>query len=366
VTSKSLDEDNKPLLRQLEALANFPLEPEAGRVLLIEGSEDQTARAEALEQAGHDVVVVKDHARASELVSIQAFDVLIAAGERPKLIALAKSVSPKMEALWISNNPDERVGDRLAENIGRGLFDVLDGQSSSLGLLQARVSQAVLKLTAERAQAALLRILHAQTQDLVNREVAAEKPAEGAPARLESLDDAAIDNISRFDPLTGLPNILAARDCLRKEVLRGTRYKHPITLALASIDGFAKACDEYGEDLINGTLRGIADMFSSRIREVDFLARLQGGEFMMLLPETDKGAAFVVIERIRQQLESTGFSGDLDGTNQEIQLTASFGIACVPDDTRDPTLLQEAAEIALDRAEESGNCVVLFRKDMVE
>ena len=61
-------------------------------------------------------------------------------------------------------------------------------------------------------------------------------------------------------------------------------------------------------------------------RDVDFIARLQGGEFMLIFPETSKENGALVVDRIRQKIGQTSFS-DVVGGASEIRLTICFGVA---------------------------------------
>ena len=114
--------------------------------------------------------------------------------------------------------------------------------------------------------------------------------------------------------------------------------------------------ERHGHDVADGVIRGIVQLFSGLVRDVDFIARRQGGEFFFLFPETSKDSGYVVIDRIRQKLIQTSFSDFLgpEANSGAFRMTASFGLAGLPTDTMNAELLRSAAESALHRAKAAG------------
>ena len=96
-------------------------------------------------------------------------------------------------------------------------------------------------------------------------------------------------------------------------------------------------------------------MLRSSLRESDFVGRYGGEEFLLLLPDTGRDQAVVVAEKVRAAVAGLGLS--------EIgqPVTASLGIAAVPDDAADADTLIRAADRALYAAKGNGrNRVELF------
>ena len=93
----------------------------------------------------------------------------------------------------------------------------------------------------------------------------------------------------------------------------------------------------------------------SSVRESDFVGRYGGEEFLLLLPDTGRDQAVVVAEKVRAAVAGLGLSE----INQPV--TASFGIAAIPDDAADGDTLIRAADRALYAAKGNGrNRVELF------
>ena len=131
-------------------------------------------------------------------------------------------------------------------------------------------------------------------------------------------------------------------------------------MALASLDALDTLLSTHGREVCDGVLRGVAQMFLGRVRDVDFVARRQGGEFMFLFPETEKAAGAVVVERILEKLRVTEFS---EG-EKTFRVRASFGLSGLPADTMNAEILRDAAEAALAEAKADGDTVVTYHPDL--
>jgi len=145
--------------------------------------------------------------------------------------------------------------------------------------------------------------------------------------------------MSKTDALTGLNNRQALKNRLEEESLRIERYhsKHPVNLAMAFIDmdNFKYYNDTFGHNIGDLVIREFSGLLRETFREIDFIARFGGDEFIILLPETDESQATYACERILQALkESDHFNSEIEkamDTQIEIPdeklITCSIGIA---------------------------------------
>lgn len=162
------------------------------------------------------------------------------------------------------------------------------------------------------------------------------------------------------DKLTGLPNREAYSERVHVEMLRWQRYQHPLSLAVLDIDFFKKVNDQYGHQMGDKVLKAVSSSVANRLREVDFIARFGGEEFVLLLPETNAEDAQHMLNRTRERLAKTQMkSKNPGGEETKFTVTFSIGIAQFTDgDTSDDVF--ERADKALYEAKENGRnqCII--------
>ncbi len=112
-----------------------------------------------------------------------------------------------------------------------------------------------------------------------------------------------------IDELTGLPNHRSFHERLESEVARAGRHQRPLALALVDVDRLKPINDSFGHDTGDRLLIELAGILQGLTRKCDLLARLGADEFGLLLPETDKRSAFVVLERARQAFGRRSLAG---------------------------------------------------------
>ena len=112
-----------------------------------------------------------------------------------------------------------------------------------------------------------------------------------------------------IDELTGLANHRSFHERLDSEVARALRHECPLALALIDIDQLKEVNDQLGHSAGDRLLVEVTDILRRLIRKGDVLARLGADEFGLLMPETDKRSAFVVLERARQSVARRPLAG---------------------------------------------------------
>ena len=103
-------------------------------------------------------------------------------------------------------------------------------------------------------------------------------------------------------------------------------------MLLIDLDHFKKVNDTYGHLVGDDVLKKFAKCVSNNIRPMDRLARYGGEEFAIILPETSHEHAMGSAERLRSFIEGNTCTAE---NGAEIDITASFGVACYPDDASD-------------------------------
>ena len=158
---------------------------------------------------------------------------------------------------------------------------------------------------------------------------------------------------SMTDALTGLPNLRAFHEALDAETVRARRLKGTsVGLALIDLDNFKTINDTYGHPQGDAVLREVARALQESSREIDRPARQHGEEFALVLPGTNLEGAFNLAERVRMRIEALQIPR-LDGKGS-LRITASCGVAAVPQTPPDADALVAAADGALYEAKRSG------------
>ena len=134
------------------------------------------------------------------------------------------------------------------------------------------------------------------------------------------------------DDLTTLYNFRYFSRKLAGEIMRAERYHLPLSIIMIDIDWFKRCNDTYGHLFGNRVLQGLAARIKECVREVDVVCRYGGEEFAVILPQTEKGDARMIGERIRRTVESDEFL--TDGGGAPVKITVSLGIASFPENGR--------------------------------
>jgi diguanylate cyclase (GGDEF)-like protein len=169
----------------------------------------------------------------------------------------------------------------------------------------------------------------------------------------------AIEKQTFLDELTGLLNVKAFSQELDFEVKRALRYKRPLSLCLLTIDNLSTTNREYGMLTVDIILKATAVTLSSALRETDIACRYTSEHFAIAMPDTGAKAATIVAARIQKRLRKLVIK---QGT-VTLRVTASIGLANLPEQMRDREELVAGAYLALQKASaEGGNNYLLVEK----
>ncbi len=125
------------------------------------------------------------------------------------------------------------------------------------------------------------------------------------------------------DPLTGAFNRRSFETVMQRLLEISQITDTPITLAMADLDYFKKINDTFGHLAGDEALKHFVKIIKKNLRKSDYVFRIGGEEFLILLPNTELKDAVEVVERIRKDLEEN----PLHYGGKEIKITASFGLA---------------------------------------
>ena len=147
---------------------------------------------------------------------------------------------------------------------------------------------------------------------------------------------------SLTDALTKINNRRAFERRLDEECRRSSRYQRPFVLMLLDLNNFKNVNDTHGHAEGDKALLGVAQCISQNVRDTDFVARIGGDEFALILPESDEEDA----DRIRKKLEDAVRDCSCIWTDdyRPLGITFSIGYAHYPVHASDSTSLYKTAD----------------------
>jgi len=143
-----------------------------------------------------------------------------------------------------------------------------------------------------------------------------------------SLQRALHDNcmLSTLDELTGAGRRHYFQEQFPREVERAGRLGRPLGIVMCDIDHFKRVNDRHGHQLGDQVLREFVARINGSLRVGrDWIARLGGEEFAVVLPDTTASEAAAVAERLRERVRSELFARPARPTS----ISASFGVCAL-------------------------------------
>jgi len=163
----------------------------------------------------------------------------------------------------------------------------------------------------------------------------------------------------QLDPLTGLVNRKGFEEELKAMVLLAIQADAPLSLAFLDIDNFKRLNDSLGHEAGDTAIKAIGNMINDLGGSRATVCRYGGDEFALIIPNTEREQAFLLVEQIRSLIDSQQFLSDGKNTVQA-HLTVSAGISAIPIDAQDENELLRKADQAFYRAKITGrNKIVL-------
>ena len=157
-------------------------------------------------------------------------------------------------------------------------------------------------------------------------------------------------NLALFDSLTGSLNRPAFMEQANKELARAQRYHRPLSVMMIDTDHFKHINDTSGHAAGDHVLQIFVEAIQEIIRSTDFLGRVGGEEFALLLPDTPLKSACYLAERVRERITRYPYlAGEM-----LIEVTASLGVTELQKTDKDIKELLKRADEALYEAKASG------------
>jgi diguanylate cyclase (GGDEF)-like protein len=273
--------------KQSKPKSNFPI------LVVEDNSITRKLLEKTLAEAGYEVVSTTNGRKALEKIHEKFFPIVI-----------TDYIMPEMDGLQLCR--------AIRKKKTRGyvfivLLTAMDSKKDIIAGLEAGADDYLIKPI---NQAELVARLNSG-----NRVLELEKTLKKANEKIKRL--------SITDPLTGCLNRSYMMKSLNKEIKRAIRYNHPLSLIFCDIDHFKKVNDTHGHQVGDRVLREFSSCLLKMIRaDIDWIIRYGGEEFLIVLPETTPGDAYLLAENIRISIAQR----KLKIKKKVIHLTASFGV----------------------------------------
>jgi len=181
--------------------------------------------------------------------------------------------------------------------------------------------------------------------EIIRKAIEEWKELQQREANLEELEQ-----MVYFDPLTGVKSKYASFQKLEEEVRRVKRYKRELALIVLDIDHLKKINDEHGYLTGDKIIRKVATLIRDNAREVDFIGRIGGEEFIIISPDTTLSSALKIAERIRKCIEESEIK---DSKGNILKITVSQGVVGYEPDEDQQSFISRADKV-LHKAKEEG------------
>ena len=164
-----------------------------------------------------------------------------------------------------------------------------------------------------------------------------------------ALDASALKHKAEHDPLTGLIN----RSAFDHIISVLSKSNEPVAYLIIDIDLFKNVNDKYGHPVGDEVLKKIAGLLTEQFRATDYIARIGGDEFAVIMTKFGTSA----IDIIRRKID--GMNNMLKNTDDNLPpVSLSVGVAF--SDTGFRSNLVENADKALYKVKRGGRCNCYF------
>jgi diguanylate cyclase (GGDEF)-like protein len=180
----------------------------------------------------------------------------------------------------------------------------------------------------------------------------------------------AVDNIRNLqqlqartyiDEVTGFYNTRYLAVQLERLIPEVLTQGRELSVIFFDLDHFKDVVDTHGHLLGTKVLGQVSRVANLCLSPGDSLVRYGGDEYLILLPDRSQAQAVALAQRIRQALRESLF---LEGEGLNVRLTASFGVATLPQDARDQETLLKIADRAMFRSKDRGKDRIMVGQDL--
>jgi diguanylate cyclase (GGDEF)-like protein len=168
--------------------------------------------------------------------------------------------------------------------------------------------------------------------------------------------NSALEKLTLLDPLTDLLNRRGLQQALSREIRRLERDNTQVLVLLVDVDDFKRVNDSFGHAVGDIALREIAGRLRKCVRSEDYVCRIGGDEFLLLLPDADPAEGVRIAERARVSIATRM----IQHSAGVFRLTASVAAMILRSDTPSIDELLTSAHQLLQRGKREGKNRVVY------
>ncbi|MFA3791707.1 GGDEF domain-containing protein [Aliiglaciecola sp. SL4] len=155
-----------------------------------------------------------------------------------------------------------------------------------------------------------------------------------------------LQTLSQQDHLTKLLNRRAIDSALKREMARSERFDHSLSLLMIDVDNFKQINDGFGHVFGDQILIDISTSIKKHVRDVDYVGRMGGDEFLVILIETNQNHALQIADRMRNEVRTI--------KSQKLDCDISISVGLTSMQGESVMALLEKADKALYLAKKAG------------
>ena len=336
------------------------------RLLIVDDiADNRNILARRFERRGFEITEADGGQRALELIAQQAFDLVMLDVMMPDIdgMEVLKRLRERHSAvsLPIIMVTAKSQSEDVVKALELGANDYVT-KPVDFAVALARANTQIGRKRAEEEVRLANEALRKMNEELEER--VAERTANLASAndrlRLEiehrRQSEEKVHYLAHHDALTGLGNRVLLRQQLEEALVRARRNGGAIAVIFLDLDGFKGINDTLGHSLGDALLKSVAGRLQENVRDTDKIARLGGDEFAVLQSgDSQPRSADALASRLVAVMTEPFF---VDG--QQLNLSASAGIAVSFGNDGDPEQLLKNADLALYRAKADGRGTFRF------
>jgi len=166
-----------------------------------------------------------------------------------------------------------------------------------------------------------------------------------------------LEALAHRDPLTGVPNRRFLEEAVPRALARAGREGDSVGIVYLDLNDFKEINDRWGHDFGDLVLREVARRIRNAVRDADYLGRIGGDEFVVVLAGLEGREDAL---RASRRLFEAAFGEPVDAGGISFSMTAKLGVAVFPEDGPGFRELLTRADRAMYRAARSGKPIQLY------